>query len=172
MSPLSLWSTHLYTWYFLFWWTFCIITTRQHRHSSFLLINELDISLPSFHFLSYLLQSGFLRQYKIVFCFFKIKFDNLKLFFKDFIYLFLERGWGREKGKETSVCGFLLCAPYWGPGLQPRHVPWLGIEWVILWFTDLHLIYWATPAKADNLKLLNWIVYTIYISCNYQYYWV
>ena len=31
-------------------------------------------------------------------------------------------------GTETSMCGCLLHAPYWGPGLKPRHVPWLGIE--------------------------------------------
>ena len=24
--------------------------------------------------------------------------------------------------------GCLLCAPYWGPGLQPKHVPSLGIK--------------------------------------------
>ena len=30
--------------------------------------------------------------------------------------------------------GSLLCSPYWGPGLQPRHVPWLGIEPATLWF--------------------------------------
>ena len=26
------------------------------------------------------------------------------------------------------MCGCLLRAPYWGPGLQPRHVPSLGIK--------------------------------------------
>ena len=64
--------------------------------------------------------------------------------FKDFIYLFLERGEGKERGREVSVCGCLSRAPYWGPGLQPRHVPLLGIEPVTLWFaahtqsTELH----------------------------------
>ena len=24
------------------------------------------------------------------------------------------------------MCGCLLGVPYWGPGLQPRHVPWTG----------------------------------------------
>ena len=48
------------------------------------------------------------------------------LFFKDFIYLFSERGEGRKRGRETSMCGCLSHAPYWGPGLKPRHVPWLG----------------------------------------------
>ena len=37
--------------------------------------------------------------------------DNFN-FFKDFIYLFLDR---REGGRETSVCGCLLHAPHWGP---------------------------------------------------------
>ena len=41
-----------------------------------------------------------------------------RLLKKDFIYF---RGEGRER--ETSMCGCLLCTPYWGPGLQPRHVP-------------------------------------------------
>ena len=45
--------------------------------------------------------------------------------FKDFIYLFiLERGeGGRKRGRETSMCGCLSCAPYWGCGPQPSHVP-------------------------------------------------
>ena len=43
-------------------------------------------------------------------------------FLKDFIYLFY-REEGSERGKETSMCVCLLCSLYWGPGLQPRHVP-------------------------------------------------
>ena len=31
------------------------------------------------------------------------------------------------------MCGCLSCAPYWGPGPQPRHVPWLGLELATLW---------------------------------------
>ena len=33
------------------------------------------------------------------------------------------------------MCGCLSHTPYWGPGPQPRHVLWLGIEPPILWFT-------------------------------------
>ena len=45
-------------------------------------------------------------------------------------YLFLERVEGREKKRrETSMCGCLSCAPYWGPGPQPRHVPWWELNW-------------------------------------------
>ena len=46
-----------------------------------------------------------------------------------YIYLFLERGEGREKKRETSMCDCLSCTPYWRPGLQPSHMPWLGINW-------------------------------------------
>ena len=46
-----------------------------------------------------------------------------RIFFEDFIYLFVESGEEKEKGRETSVCGCLLHALFWGPGLQPRHVP-------------------------------------------------
>ena len=81
----------------------------------------------------------------------------LRLFFlKDFIYLFLERGEGREKEKEKHRCAretsisCLLHAPTWGPGLQPRHVLWLGIELVTFWFTDQHSIHWATPARSQS----------------------
>ena len=52
-------------------------------------------------------------------------------FFKDFIYLFLDRGEGREKkgekARETSMCEryiyHLSHAPNWGASLQPRHAP-------------------------------------------------
>ena len=44
------------------------------------------------------------------------------------------------------MCGWLLCAPSWEPGPQLRHVPWLGIKSVALWFTGWHSIHWATPA--------------------------
>ena len=44
--------------------------------------------------------------------------------FKIFIYLFLDRGEGWEKERERNIS----CGPHWGPGPQPRHVPWLGVE--------------------------------------------
>ena len=65
-------------------------------------------------------------------------------FFKGLIY-FLGRGEGREKGRERNISVWLLLnRPHWGPGSQPRHVTWLGIEPVTLWFaaraqsTELH----------------------------------
>ena len=46
-------------------------------------------------------------------------------FLKDFIYLFLERGEGKEKERETNinVFGCILRTPYWRPGPHPKHVP-------------------------------------------------
>ena len=46
------------------------------------------------------------------------------------------------------MCSCLSHAPYRGPGPQPRHVPWLGIEPTTLWFAGLDSIHWATPARA------------------------
>ena len=67
---------------------------------------------------------------------------------KDFIYLlFRQRGkGGRKRGRETSMRVCLSCTPYWGPGLQPRHVPPLGIKPVTLWFSGPCSTHWAVPA--------------------------
>ena len=46
------------------------------------------------------------------------------------------------------MCGCLLCAPYWESHPQLRHVPWLGIKLVPLWFAGPCSIHWATPARA------------------------
>ena len=71
-------------------------------------------------------------------------------FFKDFIYLFLEKGREGERGRETSMCVCLLRTHSWGPGLLPRHVPWLEIEQATLWFTVWCSIHWATPDGAGD----------------------
>ena len=42
-----------------------------------------------------------------------------------------------------------LTWPPLGPGPQPRHMPWLGIEPETLWFAGRHSIHWATPARAE-----------------------
>ena len=74
--------------------------------------------------------------------------DNGINIFLKILFIFRERKRGRKRGRETSVCGCLLRPHYWGPGPQPRHVPWLGIQPVILWFTGPRSIHWATPARA------------------------
>ena len=71
------------------------------------------------------------------------------IFKKDFIYLFVFRERGREGEREgekhqcvreTSI-SCLFYAPNQGPGLQPRHVPSLGIEPATSWFTGLLSIH-------------------------------
>ena len=54
---------------------------------------------------------------------FLIQFRICLFLIKVFIYLFRERGREGERERETSICGCLSHAPYWGTGLQPRHVP-------------------------------------------------
>ena len=40
------------------------------------------------------------------------------------LYLFLEKWEGKEKERERNIdVACLPHAPYWGPSLQPRHVP-------------------------------------------------
>ena len=45
--------------------------------------------------------------------------------------------------------GCLSCTPYWGPGPQPRHVPWMGIGAATPCFSGQHSVHWATPGRAD-----------------------
>ena len=77
-----------------------------------------------------------------------------------FIYLFLERGEGREKEERNIYAWLPPALPLLGtwPGLQPGHVPWLAIEPETLWFAGQHSIHWATPARANlttSLKTLS-----------------
>ena len=53
------------------------------------------------------------------------------------MYLFSrERGREEEKEGEKHQCVVAShMAPNWGPRPQPRHVPWLGIELMTLWFS-------------------------------------
>ena len=67
----------------------------------------------------------------------------------------------RQGGRETSVCGCFSLAPCWGPRPQPRHVPWLGIELVTLWFTGWCSIHWPTPARADKFFLKCMLVWQL-----------
>ena len=62
--------------------------------------------------------------------------DLKKIFFM-ILFIFLERGEGRERGRETSMCGCLSLAPNWGPGPNPGMCP----DWepAILQFAGLVL---------------------------------
>ena len=91
-----------------------------------------------------------------------IDFLNFK---KDFTYL---REGGREEereGEETSMCGCLSCALHWGPGPQPRHVPWLGIEPLTFGFSGRCSIHWATPARAQLTSF-----YVLALYCDFAEY--
>ena len=66
------------------------------------------------------------------------------LLLKILFFIFRER----KGGRETSMCGSRLECPYWGPGPQPRRVPWQDIKLVILWFSGWRSIHWATPTRA------------------------
>ena len=50
------------------------------------------------------------------------------------------------KGENINSC--LSHGPNWGPCLQPRHVPWPGIEPATFWISGWHSFQWATPARA------------------------
>ena len=82
-----------------------------------------------------------------------LNFLSFFFFFKDFIYFQWWRG--KEKGKDTLMCErnidwLPLACPNWGPGLQPRHVPWLGIKPATFWLEGWHSIHWVTSARALN----------------------
>ena len=74
---------------------------------------------------------------------------HITFFLKKRFYLFFrEVKGGRKRRREISMSGCLSCTPYWGLRSQPRHVPWLGIEPVTLWFSGRHSIHWTIPARA------------------------
>ena len=77
-------------------------------------------------------------------------FEQIFIFLRILCIYFQREGkGGRKGGRETSVHGCLSRNPYWGPVLHPRHVPWLGIELMILWFTGWYSIHWVTPTRAQ-----------------------
>ena len=84
----------------------------------------------------------------------------LLLFFKDFIYLFLERGreGEREREGEKHPCVVASCvSPTGDMASNPGMCPSLGIKPVTLWFAGQHSIHWATPTRAAVMlnKLLH-----------------
>ena len=82
------------------------------------------------------------------------KIPRNKLYFLKILFIYIQRD---EKGeregekhpcvRETSIA-WLSHTPNWGPGPQPRHVPWWGIKLVTFWFTGQHATHWATPARC------------------------
>ena len=78
----------------------------------------------------------------------------LKIFY---LFIFRERGRQGEKHRYArgTAISHLSHTPTWGPSPQPRHVPWLGIEPVILWSAGRHSIHWATPGRAILVIILS-----------------
>ena len=65
--------------------------------------------------------------------FFFLKIFYYCFFLRFYLFIFREGKGGRKRGRETpctrdTLIGCLLHTPNRGPGLQPRHVPWLGLE--------------------------------------------
>ena len=96
-------------------------------------------------------------------------------FFLDFIYLFIERGEGKKEGREGNIhvlgetsISCLSHAPNLaynlGPGLQPRHMPWWGIEPVTFWFSGQHSIHWVTPVSVQTFFTLR-----LYLTLFFQF---
>ena len=76
-------------------------------------------------------------------------------FFKDFIYLFLVKGEGREKERERNISVWLPL-PHHAQGhlacMQLRHVTWLGTEPVTLQFAGQHSIHTNQHQSSSALK--------------------
>ena len=68
-------------------------------------------------------------------------------FLRFYLFIFREQGREEEREREMSMCGCLSRGPHWGPGLQPRHVPWLGVQPVTL-VHSLLSTHCVTPARA------------------------
>ena len=74
-------------------------------------------------------------------------------FLRFYLFIFRERGREREREGEKHQCVVASRAsPTWGPGPEPRHVPWPGIKPVTLWFAGWYSIHWATPARAKIIS--------------------
>ena len=75
---------------------------------------------------------------------------------KDFIYIFLKRGEGRDKERERNVdvkenhwSAASLMRPNWRPNPQPRHVLWPGIEPVAFHFVGRQPANRATLVRTE-----------------------
>ena len=129
-------------------WVFEFQQDHEMRHIHW--FSELKRTLDTIKSNSFILHTFFFWKYWVSFLFLK----------KDFIYLFLERGEGREKERvRHSNVWLLLAHPHQRPKPQPRHVPWLGIELATLWFSGRHSIHWATPARAIYIFLKILFIY-------------
>ena len=72
------------------------------------------------------------------------------------------------------MCGCFSPAPWGEPALQPRHVPWVGIELESLWFTGQHSSHWAMPAGAAFFFLAEFLPLASFleVSPHCLYVWI
>ena len=82
-------------------------------------------------------------------------------FLRFHLFIFRERGReGEREGEkhwcERSIhCLVASCThPSWGSNLQPRHVPWPGIEPVTFHFARWCPTHWASPVRATAWYLI------------------
>ena len=104
-------------------------------------------------------------------------------FFLKILLIYLrERRKKEEREGEKHQCVVASYA-HWGPGLQHRHLPWLGIKPAMLRFAGWCLIHWATPGRAAlfygekkscKFTLNNFQVYSTVslIMCTLLYRWL
>ena len=103
------------------------------RVTPLLSINHMRISFPltsrDYH-VSSLLSGGLELSWLCAYSYKLILSSTCHCFLlKDFIPLFLDRGEGRETERERNIADRLPLTPSnWGPGEQPRFVPWLETE--------------------------------------------
>ena len=96
-------------------------------------------------------------------------------FFKRFyLFNFRERRREGKRGGEKQPCvtgtfiSYLSYSPRGGPGLQSRHVPWLGIKPATFLFAGLHSIHWATPARGIFLFCFKTVLYSMNLQQCYR----
>ena len=71
----------------------------------------------------------------------KLVFFSLRFY----LFIFLEKE--RRRRERKTLIGCLSQAPKWGPGPQPRHVPWPRIKLPTFQFTGWHSK--STPTRAE-----------------------
>ena len=100
-----------------------------------------------------------------------IKFTILTIFSK---YLFLERGEEREKEeRNTDVKNINPSHPDQGPNLQPRHVPWPGIELPTFCIAGWRLTNWGILVLAFFFFLnLSFEHVVLRFNCTIYIFWM